>query len=190
MMDRIATFSSDEEARAHMARVVADVKPITERMTDAGYRLRPGADVTLDRVREAIFMATGCHAREVAFVSQAIVDRGLVPERTRYRRTLDRAIESLCGFRLVTRLGGKRYTSHRRHFGYEVPVPLMDALSPDPALLPSESLRSALFHYWGFALANDGQMLDRLTPLVRLLPDAIPLGELPDRPGVWLVMTA
>ncbi len=53
-----------------------------------------------------------------------------------------------------------------------------------------DNLRASLFLYLGFTLAGDREKVNRLTPLIELLPHAIPLGEMKDDPGTWLVLCA
>lgn len=175
-------------ARAMMQRVVAAVQPVIDRMIDGEYRLQPGADVAFDEVQTAIFMATGSYAREIVRVRRAafVAEGGALG----CSRTFDRAIEAQFGFRLLVALGNKKWQSHRRHFGYEEAIPLHAALQPRPDKLPWECFRSALFHFWGFALARQDAMLDRLVPLITLLPKAVPLGELAGKPGTWAVLVA
>jgi|SRR5687767_1310560 len=173
-------------ARAMIVRVVAAIQPVVDRIADHDYRLAPGT-VEFDEVRTAVFMATGIFIRGVEFVSQ---DALSASGEQAYARTLDRSIETLLGFRLLTALGNKKWSSHRRHFGYDEVVPLFVALQHDPLKLARECFRSTLFHFWGAALARQDQLLERLMPIVALLPKAIPLGERKDRPGTWRVMVA
>ena len=190
-MSTARDFSADAEnevARAFMSRVVSVVRPVTERVVAGEYELLPIETVDLRQVQTAVFMATGCMVREVVFVrSEDLMAR---TEPLLYKRTLGRGIETLFGFRLLTSLGSARWGTHRNHFGYGTVIPLHAHLSYSPQRLPWENLRSALFHFWGLALARQERLLERLNPLVELLPRAIPLGELSDRPGVWEVMVA
>jgi len=172
-------------ARAMIIRVVAAIQPVVDRIADHDYRLAPG-NVEFEEVRTAVFMATGIFIRDIDLVPQDMLSASNEP----YARTLDRSIETLLGFRLLTALGSKKWSSHRRHFGYDEVVPLFEALQHDPLKLPRECFRSTLFHFWGAALARQDQLLERLMPIVALLPKAIPLGERQDSPGTWRVMVA
>jgi len=51
-------------------------------------------------------------------------------------------------------------------------------------------VQEALFYQLAFAAAGDEARVGRLTPLVELLPSAIPLCESATRPGHWLLITA
>lgn len=51
-------------------------------------------------------------------------------------------------------------------------------------------LEDGLFYFLAFRLAGDREMVKRFTPLIKLLPHAIPLGEKEDEPGTWLVLAA
>ncbi|HTK04149.1 MAG TPA: hypothetical protein VL500_01065 [Candidatus Eisenbacteria bacterium] len=185
--ERLPTDDAENAAaRAMIVRVVGVIQPVIDRIAGRDYRLAPG-NVEFEEVRTAVFMATGVFPRSVEFVSQDTLSPNSEPA---YIRTLDRSIETLFGFRLLTALGNKKWQSHRRHFGYEEAIPLFVALQPDALKLPRECFRSALFHFWGAALARQEQLLERLIPLVTLLPKAIPLGERRDRPGTWRVMVA
>lgn len=48
----------------------------------------------------------------------------------------------------------------------------------------------SLFYYYGFTLVHAQENAERLTPLIQLLPYAIPFGEKKGEPGVWLVAVA
>ena len=52
------------------------------------------------------------------------------------------------------------------------------------------SLGDSLFYYLGFTIIGDRKMVKRLTPLIRLLPRAIPIGEKKGEPGVWFAHVA
>ncbi len=175
-------------ARAMMKTVVDAMAPIAERVVDGEFRLLPAQDVTLDEVRPAVFMATGAYPRDVAFVNRAAYDAWA--GRYALSQTLERGIEGLFGFRLLTTLGSRRWGQHRRHFGYDAVIPLEAHLANATARLPWQNLRAALFHFWGFALARNDRGIERLLPLVGLLPKAIPLGELAERRGTWVVLVA
>lgn len=175
-------------ARAMMTRVTATVRPVLDRMIGNEYRLVPGADVTLEEVRSAVFMASGQYVRDVVLVPHAAFVAGRAPKIG--PRTLDRLMEGLFGFRLITALGSKKWGSHRAHFGYDEVIPLHVALQPPPDKLPYECFRSALFHYWGFAISRQDHLLERLEPLIALLPKAVPIGEIDGRPGCWAAMVA
>ena len=53
-----------------------------------------------------------------------------------------------------------------------------------------DSLGDSLFYYLGFTIIGDRKMVKRLTPLIRLLPRAIPIGEKKGEPGVWFAHVA
>ncbi|MEY4744690.1 MAG: hypothetical protein RL272_635 [Candidatus Parcubacteria bacterium] len=174
--------------QAMMQRVVSAVGPVAERVIDGEFRLLPAADVAFDEVRTAVFMAAGAYIREVAFVNRAAYD-ACCPK-AGFSRTLEQGVEALHGFRLLTLLGSRRWQQHRRHFGYDAAIPLEAYLAGTQDRLPRQNLRAALFFFWGYALAHHDRGLERLLPLVELLPRAIPLGEIAGRPGAWAVLVA
>ena len=45
-----------------------------------------------------------------------------------------------------------------------------------------------IFYLLGYAIAGDGDSVDRLEPLIKLLPHAIPVGEYLEQPGEWLLL--
>lgn len=45
-----------------------------------------------------------------------------------------------------------------------------------------------LYFYLGFAFAGDRESVERLTPLIQLLPKAVPIGKKPD--GTWFIVYA
>lgn len=181
-------FAQNAAARAMIRTVVAAMAPVAERVVDGDFRLLPAQDITLDEVRTAVFMATGSYLREVAFVNRAAYDAWA--GQYAFSRTLEQGIESLFGFRLLTTLGSRRWNGHRRHFGYDAVIPLDVHLASAKGRLPWRNLRASLFHFWGFALACHEPAVERLLPLVGLLPKAIPLGEIAGRPGAWAVLVA
>ena len=189
-MQTSSARQADDNSALHamMASVVEAVLPIRECIMGRDYLLRTGESVTHDEAASAIFMATGTWARDTVFVTMADLKAGAVP--TQYRRTLENAIEALMGFRLLTELGSARWQQMRRQFGYDAVIPLTVHLTHEPERLPRKNLRAALFHFWGHAIARSERGLERLFPLIRLLPRAIPLGELKEAPGTWVVLTA
>ncbi|MFH1098585.1 MAG: hypothetical protein V1723_01495 [Candidatus Uhrbacteria bacterium] len=51
-------------------------------------------------------------------------------------------------------------------------------------------LEDGLFYFLAFAFLDDDANIKRLTPLIRLFPRAIPLGEKRDESGTWIVLVA
>lgn len=176
------------DLHAMMASVVDAVTPIRDCISGRDFRLVAGDPVTHDEAVQAIYLATGSWARDTHFVTMADLEAGTVPRE--YRRTLEQGVESLFGFRLLMELGSKKWQQMRRQFGYDVVIPLSVQLTHDPERLPRKSIRAALFHFWGSAIARHQPGLERIFPLIRLLPRAIPLGELKTAPGTWVVLTA
>ena len=100
----------------------------------------------------------------------------------------------------LTRLYYRQYISSRTN------TPLRDELSQtidrdlNPVLRESlaqglhDQLRMsfslALEFFLSFACAGQTTLVERLRPIVRLLPKAIPLGEKKDQPGKWLLLVA
>ena len=55
-----------------------------------------------------------------------------------------------------------------------------------PRNTPGENLLTTLFYFISFATINDGESMEQMSGLVRLLPYAIPIGEWRQRSGHWL----
>lgn len=53
-----------------------------------------------------------------------------------------------------------------------------------------QALYNCVLFYTGFAMAGNRGMIERLTPLVELLPYTIPVGTKTGEPGTWLVLVA
>lgn len=189
-MQTTAERQTGDTAALHamMASVVDAVSPIRDCIAGREYVLAAADPVTHDEAVRAIFMATGTWARDTHFVTTADLKAGTVPKE--YRRTLERGIESLLGFRLLMELGSAKWQQMRRQFGYDIVIPLTVQLTHEPERLPRKNLRAALFHFWGSAIARHQPGLERLFPLIRLLPRAVPLGELKSAPGTWVVLKA
>lgn len=60
----------------------------------------------------------------------------------------------------------------------------------DPRELLHASLWHTLFHFGSAVLMGDAATMERMAPLMRLLPQAIPLAKKADAPGTWIVLTA
>lgn len=52
------------------------------------------------------------------------------------------------------------------------------------------NLWTSLCYLLDFTLGDDQMQIDRITPLIRILPRAMPLCEMADEPGTWLVLVA
>ena len=53
-----------------------------------------------------------------------------------------------------------------------------------------DGLQESIFSYLGFTILNDAEQIERFTPLIRLLPKAIPIGKKKGEPCTWLVLVA
>ena len=56
--------------------------------------------------------------------------------------------------------------------------------------MTSDCAISCLLFFLNSFLNGDREELERMKPLVKLLPKAIPLGEKRDEPGPWVVLVA
>lgn len=53
-----------------------------------------------------------------------------------------------------------------------------------------QALHSSWTYFLGYTMLDDRVVTERLTPLLRLLPRAVPLGFEHEKPGVWHVLAA
>lgn len=60
----------------------------------------------------------------------------------------------------------------------------------EPQELLYATLWYTLFYFGSAVIMGDGATMEQMAPLMRLLPQAIPLAEKADKPGTWIVLTA
>jgi hypothetical protein len=181
-----ATLS--EERRMSLIRTVPFIlQPVIRRGRAGLYEPEPG-EVDLAAVAGAIILATGAPSRGILPVSLQD-DRGLaLLQRRPYGRTLEEAVERAHAETVRSRLGVRRWSQMRRQFGYgESACEHLEASGLD---VPRRNLRSCLFHCYGLVFAWEADAAESFFPLMRLLPTAVPLGELAGRPGTWAVLVA
>lgn len=63
---------------------------------------------------------------------------------------------------------------------------LVNSLEKSTGTRSTTSLRSSVFFFLGCAMSGHGAGADNMSHIIKLLPDAVPLGERPD--GKWLVL--
>ena len=76
----------------------------------------------------------------------------------------------------------------QEEYGASLGASLEDSLEASLRDSLRGSLWASLFYFLGFTITKKSDEAKRLEPLVRLLPQCIPLGEKKDEPGVWLVV--
>lgn len=99
-------------------------------------------------------------------------------------------IRDRLGSRLMDKLADRLIMSLRRSLRDSPWVNHEDSYGTSFRLHIEVSISISLFYYLGFALAGDKDSVQRLTPLINLLPHVLPIGEKKDKPGVWLVLAA
>lgn len=106
-----------------------------------------------------------------------------------FRCTFGEMLDLQFGFDLRMKLGRRRFAMLRKHFGLEQVLPLTEAIVPDPMRIPRKNTVLALMYYFGSSMAFDHRSADRLTALLRMMPNYIPLGECAQVPGNIVVLT-
>lgn len=158
-----------------------ELQPFFAKAETGVYDLFPASELVASEMAQAISLAIGKKVEKVIFVSEAHpFPKPEWMSQGAYENSLG---DSLGGGSLGDSLGGGNlesslWRSLRDNFWGS----LRDSLG--------SSLWRSLFYFTGFALAGKKEEVARLTPLVKLLPKAIPLGEKKDEPGVWLVLVA
>jgi hypothetical protein len=184
-----ATEDIETTARRLVIQVPHVLAPIIERGKRGEFEPEPGP-VDGDAIGIALLTALAIDVETITFVS---LERDPAPrwaDDGLYERTLASALEQRFGYRLLMELGQRKWNTMRRHFGFDRVVPFCEHLRERGVRIPRENLRQCLFIYYGCTFAFDGASVDRLTPLIELLPRAIPLGERKGEPGNWIVLTA
>jgi hypothetical protein len=67
---------------------------------------------------------------------------------------------------------------------------LGDSLRDSLMYHSGNTLWNVLCYFLGYAICDDEEKVEKLRPLIRLLPKANPLGEKKDEPGTWIVLVA
>ena len=106
-----------------------------------------------------------------------------------FSRSFGEMLDLQFGFDLRMKLGRQRTTALRKHFGLEPALPLSEANASDFSLIPRKSIVTALMYYFGACMAFDQASVDRLTPLMHMMMNYVPLGECAQVPGNIIVLT-
>jgi len=177
------------------------------RFADAGsYPLAHASRLRKTRVARAIAKAIDRPVNGIDFVSREMpFERpGWMTEKA-YRRSVNDALRTSLGMDiregLVHGLGEildpafREASDPLRHtLSASLGSRLLETLArdaDDPFLEDLEAIiEDCLMHLLALTLFCDPSHADRLTDLIRLLQNAIPLGERADAPMTWLVLTA
>lgn len=165
------------------------------RIAEAGrYALAPADDVHLWKAVEAINLAAALPVNRIVPVSAAAP--GSWSDRRIDDEFHDRLRDSLVGSLADSLKGDEELwvglgLNYLATLGYilteSLPVSLRRFGLWDGLL---GSLRVSPRFLLGFAVAGNEEKVARLTPLMCLLPRAIPIGQKADEPGTWLVLFA
>jgi hypothetical protein len=174
--------------------IVPYLTPVLACMESDGYRFRPGATVTEDQASQALISVLPRErdpSVSLVKVSDFLNGHGLYRHEA-YDRTFTAELDMAHGFRLLSTIGSRKYTSLRARFGLDAVRPIQEVIY-DPGQVPDlrlgwESVRLTLFYLYAFVFADNQEMTGRMKPLLRLLTDAIPIG----RRGAsdWIFVTA
>jgi hypothetical protein len=170
-------------------------------------RFERSGDLRLDveAFRDGIETATGLQPTSIFLLMQANVFAAKSGE-TRYGDLVDfndslgikllnanwKRIKDL----LVARYGHGNYDAF--HDGLwasirrDVALPLRFQFWDDPGETPissaGEALATSLYYLLVPAALGDRAQVERMSPLIKLLAKAIPIGQIKDKPGAWLVV--
>lgn len=181
---------ADLRARAFMKKVVDAMAGPLACVRGYRYELPAGPCPGLRDVRDALRAALNVEVADVAYVSSAKLENGIVTLGARdFSRKLAAALEARYGFRLMLQLGHGRFQRLKAQLHYGTQVPLAVRLN-DRTWLPREALQSAIFHLWAATFAKSEADVDALIPLVSLMGRAIPIGEFVGNRASWAVLIA
>lgn len=179
------------------------LEPFFQRAESEAYEFAPEGELDFEGVKAAIARAVGQEVAGVNFVSLESSPKPKLGEHSfasgLWRNFGDTGLGDELAFRLQTGLLDS--------LGDPISeVVLMDPMRkslhtglyyklwgrPAFSFMASlwDSLTVSLFYFLGFAVAGKAETSERLVPLIKLLPRAIPLGVKGDEPQTWLVLTA
>lgn len=169
------------------------LEPLFVNANRGEYHLSGHPEISAAAVALAIANATGNEVKRVAFI--ALADPFSTPNP-------DRMGEKVCPRDLRDTLGGDTSFNVWDDLRSVLRNSLWDVLSVGfwnslPFRFREEmpisfwnSIEDITFFFLGFTILDDAGRIERLKPLIRLIPQAIPLGENTDEPGTWLVLVA
>jgi hypothetical protein len=202
---------ADREATVMM--VFRALLPLAKKAAVADLRLSPAAAVDKAAMARAIKLAVGRDVDGVILVSAAdpFPKPSWVSEEA-YRHLATRAFAESVQYRLEKRLKNRFSDDLMHDFGLDkgfarqfmvrVQTAVSDTLvqafeaGVGHALgrsLPrglAGNLRSAIFYLLAFAVAGNAERVSELSPLVKLMAEAVPIGDLRHDPRTWLVLCA
>lgn len=152
-----------------------DVQPIIDLI--AGKARFSAQSFSTDDLRGMLQTTLGAEVTHVTCVRRDVLEDTPYASGSGFSRSFSELLDLQFGFGLRTELGRQRYACLRGHFGLEQVLPLEEAIVPDPMRIPCKSMVSALMHYFGAAMTFDKESVDRLTPLMHMMLNYVPLGE-------------
>lgn len=161
--------------------------------------IRPASD---DDVRRAITLATGRDVAAVARVgvsglgdeTRAAYNEAVPFEGSLHLRLLERHFDGIRS-RVFAAYGRAAWPAFkddlwsalRTQVAYPLGLRFWDDPDDGPVSSVGESVMTSLFYLFAAAATDDAPSVDAITPLVRLFPSVVPIGEMTARPGTWLI---
>lgn len=199
------------EASAMMA--LRALVPLAKKAAVADLSLSPAGVVDQAAMARAIKLAVGRDVDRVILVSAADpFPRPSWVSEEAYRHLAARAFAESVQYRLEKRLKNRFSDDLMHDFGLDkgfarrfmvrVQATVSDALVQAfeagvghamGKTLPhglAGNLRSSIFYLLAFAVAGNAERVSELAPLVKLMAEAVPIGDLRHDPRTWLVLCA
>ena len=182
------------------------VEPFFANADRGTYDLEPAAGIDRFRTAKILNFALGRPVGEVIAVSAASPRAEI---RQHLRKTggdpLSRAVRSGLGDALRPRLGDERwnglwaalteslrFTAYRNYpwdrLYQSIASGLRGAVSNEIANTLRTGVWMSAFCHLGYAMIGDAAAVERMNPLMRLLPRHLPLVERQDKPASWIVL--
>lgn len=194
-----------KDDRRLIGRVMKLLEPLFVNAERGEYPLYPKSRLKKEAVARAISIATRSKVGRVEFISYAApipCQEWMSGDAHEYcnelgfaqvvRRSVDPWLETVLGREFAPIFAHGHADKEaadaliRSSFGNKLYTAINTGLFSG-AMYPVES---ALIHFIAFALTGSESMTEMLTPLMRLLPRAIPLGKRSDREDIWNVLVA
>lgn len=164
-----------------------DVQPLIDLMQ--GKIRFSSQSFTTDELHAMLQTTLGTKVTCVTCVRRDVLEDTPYTSSKGFSRTFSEILDLRFGFGLRMKLGRQRYTGLRRHFGLEQVLPLAEAIAPDPMRIPRKNMVTALVYYFGACMAFDQVSVDRLTPLMHMMLNYMPLGKCAQTKGNIIVLT-
>jgi hypothetical protein len=190
-----------------LAEALELIQPFFRPTEPPSYGLSPPDDVDQRKAAASLSLAIGQPVNRAIFISAAhiiSIDGQLRPDAANL--TLSAGLRQRLGDRLWHCLGNKLWEACGRrlwdsfpeHFGQQLVRQIQDSLGANQldSLLyglrdvVGDCFTDGLFYYLGAAAMGDRELERRFSPLIRLLPRVVPLGERSGQPDTWFFLTA